>query len=127
MKTSLFISILFSILILITGCFYDVKEELYPVTEAECDSTNVSFTTTVLPILTASCNYSSCHNTTDNAGGIALDTYDAVVISANNGGLLGSIKGRNGNAATMPKGTLALDDCTIGKIENWVNNGVLNN
>jgi len=51
------------------GCYYDTVEELYPVnTNLPCDTTAVTYSGTIAPIITGTC--SKCHAaSTANANG----------------------------------------------------------
>src|SRR5262245_30791598 len=91
------------------GCYYDVEEELYP--SGACDTTNVTYSLSVKPILDQNCNI--CHATGSTAGGgIVLDTYSGVNGVAQTGQLMGAIKHESGYSQ-MPKNAVQLDDCSI--------------
>ncbi len=111
----------------ISGCYYDTEEKLYPQVSTSCDLSNVTFTTTVKPILQASCF--SCHSNSkaaNSGGGIKLENYADVLISTNNGKLMGTINHTSGFQA-MPQGGGKLTDCEISKLQTWIDNGKLNN
>ena len=112
----------------LASCYYDNKDQMYPqVVVAACDTTTVTYSTTVKTILNSNCN--SCHSTAaaaSSGGGISLDTYATVKVYANNGKLYGSMA-HNGAASPMPKNMAKLDACTINKIAVWINRGALNN
>ncbi len=123
MRTPLSILFLFFIF-LFSACYYDKAELVYPAA-ANCDTANVKFSTTLLPILNASCN--SCHGGNAAAGaGIILDTYNGVKASVNGGRFMNSIL-QNGQASAMPKGGGKLSTCDISKFQAWINAGMLNN
>ncbi|MDD1444420.1 hypothetical protein MEO93_29600, partial [Dolichospermum sp. ST_sed3] len=72
--------------LVISGCYYDSAEYLYPT--GPCNPAGSTYSATVSPILTARCN--SCHSTAAAAasgGGIILDNYNSVKPSATNGKL----------------------------------------
>lgn len=94
------------------------------VTVPSCDSINVSFKNSIVPILDASCV--SCHTGSTAEGGVWLDNYADVKIVALDSSLLSSIKHSVG-FEPMPEGGGKLDDCKIAKIENWIAEGALNN
>ena len=111
----------------VSGCYYDTEEKLYPQVSSSCDLSNVTFATTVKPILQASCL--SCHSyskAANSGGGIKLENYADVLISANNGKLMGTINHTLGFQA-MPQGGGKLTDCEISKLQTWIDNGKLNN
>jgi len=111
----------------ISGCYYDSEEALYPKVSTSCDLSNVTFTTTVTPILQASCF--SCHsnsNASSSGGGIKIQNYADVATLAKNGKLMGTITHASGYQA-MPQGGGKLTNCEISKLQTWLNNGTLNN
>ena len=104
------------------GCYYDVEEELYGT--GLCDTSAVTYSLSVKPILDANCN--SCHNTLSAQGGVILDSHTAVKGFADSGQLLGAITHAAG-FFPMPKGGSKMNDCNISTIETWVSGGTLNN
>lgn len=113
----LFYSILAGLLF--SSCYYDNEEDLYPF-ETACDTLNVTYTNTVKAIMDNSCV--SCHQTSNPSGGVLLDSYDEVVVVANNGRLWGSINHEEGYSP-MPLGGNKLADCDLNKIKAWINEG----
>ncbi|HZL10951.1 MAG TPA: hypothetical protein VFC65_13220 [Prolixibacteraceae bacterium] len=112
---------------LITGCYYDSEEKLYPVVSSTCDLTNVTFAGTVKPILQASClNCHSNSKASNDGGGVRLENYDDVKVSVLNGKLMGTINHSSGYIA-MPNGGGKLIVCEINQLQNWIDNGTLNN
>lgn len=91
---------------------------------ATCDTTGVTFSGTVQPILQATCY--GCHSSGAPSGNVVLDTYAGVSSVVNDGSLLGAIKHQQGFVA-MPQGGSKLPDCSIAKIEAWINAGAANN
>lgn len=106
---------------LIQGCYYDNEEYLYPST-ASCDTTGVTYSGTIAPIMAAYCN--SCHGNTAPSGGIATDNITAV--KANMTRIWGAINHSNGYQA-MPQNMPKLSDCNLAKIAAWKNAGMPNN
>ncbi len=102
------------------GCTSDNYDDYYA---DNCDTTNVTYSESVQPIMQNRCV--SCHNANFPSGGVRLDNYEQVKKHADEGDLLGSIKHLPGYEP-MPQGS-KLDDCTILKIEIWIDNGALNN
>jgi cytochrome c5 len=90
----------------------------------DCDTTNVTYAATVVPILQASCT--GCHSGTSPSGGINLSTHASVAAVANNGKLYGSIARLSGFSA-MPQGGNKLPDCQISQIRIWIDAGALDN
>lgn len=90
-----------------------------------CDSvSNVSFSTTVLPIINTNCL--GCHNSSSPGGGYDYSNYSGIKSSAANGSLLGSIKHQSPYVA-MPLSAGKMSDCNIKQIETWINEGAANN
>ena len=105
------------------SCFYDVEELLYPKTSG-CDSLNVSYKQTVLPILESNCIL--CHNKNDRLGGLNLESFDTLKLEINNGRFLRSILHEAG-ASPMPKDRNQLNSCDLAILENWIEEGAKNN
>lgn len=109
--------------LVLTGCYYDNEEELYP-NPIACDTTNVTYTSTIKPIVDLHCK--SCHNANNKSGNVDLDGHAALMISVNNGKFLSSIV-HDGKASKMPQGQPKLEACKIEKIKSWINKGAPNN
>ena len=105
-----------------SACYYDVEEELYPTTG--CETTNLSYSQDVLPILTNNCF--SCHNQASNFGNVTLEGYDNLIVHVTSGRLLGAIKHESG-FSPMPQNAAQLVQCDIEKIEAWIADGAPNN
>jgi hypothetical protein len=103
------------------SCYYDKEETLYPFTK--CDTVNVTYSQTVVPILTANCYV--CHSTGNQQSTIILDTYGGVREVALNGKLIPAIE--QTGPFPMPKSGSKLDPCSIDKIKKWVNDGAPQN
>jgi cytochrome c5 len=88
-----------------------------------CDTTTVTYSTTIVPILQSNCT--GCHSGNNPSGGIKLDNYASVSTVVANKKLIGSITQSTGYWAMPPNGKLS--DCNIGKIKAWVYRGALNN
>ncbi len=82
-----------------------------------CDTTNVTYTGKVYPILDQYCI--SCHSGASPQGGLDFTNYDQLAFVAESGTLLGAIKHLQGYSA-MPKDLPQLDSCKIRIIEIWV-------
>lgn len=103
------------------ACYYDIEEDLYP---NGCDTTNVTFSGGVVPILESTCV--TCHNQLSQNGSVLLEGYENVKIVVDNGKLLGAIMHEPGFSA-MPQGGPMLPDCSIMKIQAWVDAGAPDN
>lgn len=93
-------------------------------TAGQCDTTNITYSGFVAPLLTTYCV--GCHSGGAPSGNIVLNLHAGVQAVALNGRLIGAITWANG-FQQMPKGSGKLSDCNIQKIKAWINNGALNN
>jgi hypothetical protein len=91
---------------------------------ATCDTVNVTFSASVLPVLKTYCV--GCHSAASPSAGIDLSTYAAVKVYAANGRLMGSITHAIGYKP-MPSSTSKLGACEINQIKAWITKGILNN
>lgn len=89
-----------------------------------CDTTNLSYANSIVPILQSNCT--GCHNNNLSSGGVNFATHAQTVIAASSGHLLGAVKHQIGFVA-MPQGGNRLDSCSIAKIELWIQKGLPNN
>lgn len=125
-RISISISIL--MILLLSSCYYDKADILYPQSNvSNCDTTNITYANQVSQILNTYCN--NCHGATTAAavgGGINLSNYSSMKAHVDNGSLINSIL-QNGKASPMPKNANKLDNCSINKIQIWINKGALNN
>lgn len=111
----------------VISCYYDNEEYLFPEMNTTCDTTQITYTTSVAPILQQSCL--SCHSNAKagNFGGnIRLEMWEDVKVRADNGSLSGSVS-HQGGFSPMPKGAQKLDDCSITLIQKWIEAGSPNN
>jgi len=107
----------------LNSCYSDNEEELYP-NPTSCDTTNISYSGTVVSILQNSCY--SCHNAVNQQGGIVLDNYNDLQTVINNGSFRGSINHLSGYSP-MPQGGEKLSDCNLTLINKWLDDGAFNN
>jgi hypothetical protein len=109
--------------LLLSRCYYDSEEFLYPDTGNACDTTNVTYTQSVVPILQSYCL--SCHSNAAApalGGNVKLQDYAEVKARADDGKLVGTMSHAQGYVP-MPQGAAKLSDCTISTIEIWVRDG----
>ena len=91
-----------------------------------CDSTNMSFATNIYPIIQTYCT--GCHKPGAASGSVDLTGYSNLLAQVNNGKLMKTIKHETApGIVAMPYGSQKLSDCTISKIQSWVNAGAPNN
>ena len=91
-----------------------------------CDTTNISYSSGVVPILQDNCY--SCHGTgsTGGSGGILLQGYTNLLKWADNGYLVGNVTHAPGYIP-MPYDGTELPACEVNTIVAWVHQGALNN
>jgi len=104
------------------SCYFDNEETLYP-GDGSCDTSNVTYSSTVAVIMGEKCN--SCHGGTFPEAGQKTDNYNDLKSLADNGKLWGTINHESGYPA-MPKGKPKLRDCELRKIRIWLDNGAPN-
>jgi hypothetical protein len=126
MKRS-YLTLTFVIVIILSfaSCYYDNEEALYPSISSSCDTTNVTYSGSVAPVLRNNCL--SCHSNTAAASygnNIRLENYADVQARA--AAVLGSVR-HTGTYSPMPKNGGKLIECSILKLDIWVRNGMLNN
>jgi len=105
-----------------SSCYYDKAELL--ATTADCDTTKVTYSITILPIIKTNCE--ACHSGGSPSGNVLLSNYTEIKAAAENESLMGTIKHKTG-WSPMPKGGNNLSDCDIRKLEIWIKNGEPNN
>ena len=108
----------------LASCYYDKEDKLYDSYYAakNCDTTTVTYTLTIVPILTARCATSGCH-TAGGAGNGNFDTYAGVKAKVDNGSLVN----RTLVLMNMPSSGTALTTCQMAQIKKWVQLGAPNN
>ena len=91
-----------------------------------CDTSNVSYSNDVVPILQEYCY--QCHSSSSNGpgGGIILEGYGNIAGYAANNQLSGDISFAPGYTG-MPYGRAQLPDCQLHKILAWVRQGIKQN
>jgi len=112
--------VLIAIALMVVSCYYDNEEELFPKLSTGCDTTNVTYTKNIVPILSSYCY--SCHNNANAAsfgGNIRLESYSDVKAILTR--LYNSVT--HNSAFPMPKNSPMLNDCLILQISIWKNNG----
>jgi mono/diheme cytochrome c family protein len=120
---------LISLLAILAGCYYDKEEELYPNQPDNCDTTNVTYSGTIYPMINSNCG--SCHTGSAPQGNIHLEDYPTISAAAaipagQPGSLYGAASHDPGNSP-MPKNGTQLSDCKIAQIRKWINDGTPDN
>jgi hypothetical protein len=101
-----------------TSCYYDSEEYLYP-QSAVCDTSNVTFSASIKPVITDYCL--TCHSGGAPSGNVNLESYKSIHDLAVSGHLLHVLYG-TGGAQQMPPGG-SLSACNIAKFEIWITAG----
>lgn len=97
--------------------------------QLDCDTLNpILFGEQIYPLIDRSCV--GCHNSTNASGGVMLNSYLKIKQyseSLRNGTpiIIGTVRKLGGFTAMPPYGTL--DECTIRKMELWIEQGMLDN
>jgi mono/diheme cytochrome c family protein len=107
---------------MISGCFYDSEEDLYP--DATCDTVDVSYANDIKPIINNSCIV--CHSAAANQGNVILEGHASLLKYVDDKSFLGSVQ-QISRFSPMPQGAPKISDCNIAKIESWINAGSPNN
>ena len=108
-------------ILFLASCYYDGESNSICAVP-----TSPSLANDVRPILSANCY--SCHSTQNkgSGGNIDLQDYTGLKVVVDNGKLVCAVKHLS-CAIAMPRDGNKLDDCSIQKIETWVNKGGSNN
>ena len=113
------------IIVWFAGCAKESEDRLAG-TSTTCDTTSVSYSLQIVPILQNNCY--ACHGSgnTAGSGGIDLSTYAKLKVYADNGYLVGNVTHAAGYVG-MPYGLPKLPSCEINTIVAWVDQGTKNN
>jgi hypothetical protein len=116
-------------LVILSGCYYDNEEELYPGGGGDCDTVNVTYSGTVLPIISDNCK--TCHSGGAPQGNVLLEDYASISaagkITAGQYGSLYGVISHHPDNSPMPKNGTQLSDCKIKQIKAWIDAGTPNN
>lgn len=108
--------------LLLQGCKYDSEEELYSDDGFTCDTTNISFSEDIEPIIDNSCATTGCHVPGGDGNGV-FTRFNELKEKVNNE----SLRQRVVVIQDMPKGPETLTTCQINQVEAWINIGAPNN
>jgi uncharacterized membrane protein len=106
----------------LSGCLSDKVVE--PAVPEVCDSSLVTYTAKVAPLLQARCN--SCHSEAvfrSLGGRIALYDYETAQSSFQGPRFFCAIRQQGGDCQAMPRGSAKLSDCEINMLQAWVDSG----
>ena len=111
-------ALMFFIVCIVYGCYYDNEEELYGV--EECVTDNVTYVENIWPIIAANCAITDCH--VPGTGEIVFQSYSDVKDAVDNFDL----RERVVVIKDMPLDA-TLSACDIEKIDIWLSAGAVNN
>lgn len=115
--------LLFLLLPFCMACQHDAEEIVEPI--VVCDTTNVTYTLGVLPIVQTRCAITTCHVPGGNGTG-DFTTYAGLRTQALNGNLVPAVQ-RTPGAIPMPPDGSIIPECDVRTIVAWVNAGALEN
>jgi len=119
------ISAVFILFLFFVSCYYDNEEALYPTLSSSCDTTNVTFSGTIVTILSDNCY--SCHsNSKAAASGNNIRVENYADVASNALRIQGSIK-HLGSYSPMPRNGGTLKPCSITQFDIWIRNAMPNN
>lgn len=104
-----------AVVLLASGCYYDVEAELYP--GSFCDTTAVTFSANVRPIIQSNCAVPGCH-VSGGSGPGDFTTYSGLAGKVQDG----SFADRVFVQRNMPPSG-ALGSCDQNILKNWVDAG----
>ncbi|RYY99847.1 MAG: hypothetical protein EOO11_03650 [Chitinophagaceae bacterium] len=107
------------------SCYYDIEEELYPLTATCADSSAATYSATIAPLLTTY-GCTGCHGSQGPSGGVTLSNWAAVKSRVDDGRLLGAVTHATG-FAPMPQGAAKMSPCDLQKIKTWAAAGAPDN
>jgi len=130
MKISRFFPIILLIFCVLSTCYYDSEEYLFPEVNNTCDTSNVTFSLSVTPILQENCY--ECHSNSNAASHLTFKLQDyadvkprALLDGSHMGGsLLGAISHAAGyKPMPYPAGASKIPSCKITIIQKWIDSG----
>lgn len=106
---------------LVSSCYYDKEETLYPnsSTNTSCDTSLAKYSKDVSVIINSKCAVSGCHV----AGSQTPDLSSYAALTSSNN--ITRVQERAINSKTMPAAG-PLSACEITKLQLWINNGAKN-
>ncbi len=120
---------------LFASCHFDkTPEPQIPIDGIPCDSSNVYFQNTILPLLVSSCAVPGCHDAGTAAEGIQLTSYQTIMNSLeivpfdpNEGDLMEVITETDPDKMMPPPPRARLTAAQIQLIRRWIEQGAQNN
>jgi hypothetical protein len=114
---------LFMAALLLAACTHDPDELIVP--PVVCDTSNVTWSSTIVPILQTHCAIADCHVTGGDGTG-NFTTYAGVMTQVTNGKLANAVQHLPG-AIPMPPSGIPIPQCDIEAMVAWINGGAEEN
>lgn len=89
-------------------------------TATTCDSSIVTYSNFVSIVMSNNCTLSGCHNV---GSSFDLTTYNNVKLKVDDGTFYERVFVQKDMPPSYLSGAIKLDDCTMGKLKKWINNG----
>ncbi|HEX2975066.1 MAG TPA: hypothetical protein VHO68_03940 [Bacteroidales bacterium] len=105
--------------LVVFSCYYDSEEALYPQLSSACDTLNISFSSTIMPILSNNCL--SCHSDANASFGGGVHLQSPADVRANTPKIIPAIE-RSGPKPMPPNGRLKA--CSVSQFKIWALNGM---
>lgn len=116
---------LFPLIILLTGILFIACGDDDPETDPEtmdCESADLTYNNDIAAIINSSCAATNACHGANTSSTFPLDTYNNVIDAPGFDRISGTINHESG-FSPMPRNGNKLDDCTIEKIDQWINDG----
>ena len=121
MKKLIFSIAFLSSVIFLNACYDDNEETLYRFSQSSCDTSNVTYSSLIVPIFQSSCI--SCHSGSSPSGNLNLSTHGNIVSAVNSKNLYARI---TSTSNPMPPSGL-MDGCKIKQVKKWIDSNMPNN
>lgn len=121
MKIKFLLAVTAAFLLYLPAC---VKRNAVELGGGSCDTTNVSYSLQIVPILQDNCY--TCHKGPGASSGIDFSNYEAFKGWAQSGYVIGDLTASPG-FTPMPYGLPSLSSCQINTILAWIHQGTPNN
>lgn len=120
MKNIKIILLTISLTVILSACYYDNEEFLYPELSTNCDTVNITYTNQISKIMNENCV--SCHGASyeKDGGGLKFDNYESVLADLDN--IINAVNHKDGYSA-MPKNGGKLSSCALTQFDLWKKNG----
>jgi len=102
------------LLLLFSACYFDKEEELYPNDFGAIDTSNVTYSGKIAPIISSSCATSGCHPD--------FASYSNLKVRVDNGNFANRVLVKKD---MPPSGPLSANQ--LAQIQKWLNQGAPNN